>query len=158
MISFESGTRSHSVTNGYYLKRFSGSITISKADYGIVETSLNYQLDTATLNRFTRSYNIKNGKDATIFLNILDHDEVNVNTSYSKRDDGFYYPALTTIIRNQKGVDIEHSKPVLLQAETKIHFLGIEQNEVDVGRYHKVINFNQIKYNSAFWKEFRRPG
>ncbi len=157
IIGFESRTRAHSVTNGYYLKRFSGSIIISKADYAIMETTLNYQLDTTTLNRFARNFDKRKGDNASIFLNILDNDEVTIKTAYNKYRDGYYYPAQTTVIRNQKGVDIDTAKPILLKSETRVYFMDAKPEDASIDNFQKVINFNQVKYNISFWKGFRRP-
>jgi erythromycin esterase-like protein len=157
VVGFESRTKSHFYTNGYYLKSFSGIMVINKSDDAILKTTLRYKLDTTTLNRFARNYDKKKGENQTIFLNVLDQDQVEVSTNYLKSKDGYYYPQQTIIIREQSGHELENGKPMLLHAQTTVRFMETSPDTGNEDSYQKVLNFNQVKYNSSFWNGYQRP-
>lgn len=156
LIAFESRTRSHSFTNGYYLKSFSGTMLINKYDDAILKTTLKYKLDTTTLNRFARNYDKKGGEEQTIFINILDQDQVEVATDYVKFADGYYYPQQTSILREQTGRYLQDNHPMYLKSETKVRFMEALK-DANQGSYRKTLDINHLKYNSSFWNSYQRP-
>lgn len=156
-IAFQSLSLSHAMTNGYYLKKLSGQIMINKSDLGITRTELCYVLDTATLNRFARNYEKKKNGKITLFANILESDRVDILTDYKKGDDGYYYPRLTQILRNQKGLEIDTKKSMELLAKTHVVFLDVLPAPEQDSNYQKILNPFNIKNNPLFWEKYKRP-